>query len=72
MKHVFISVFNFYIDGFRSMTVGKVLWTIILIKLSIMFFIIKPFFFSHTAGSRNVTGQGASEYVFNELVNRGR
>lgn len=26
-------VFRFYVDGFRSMTVGKTLWAIILVKL---------------------------------------
>jgi len=39
------SIFRFYVDGFRSMTVGKVLWQIILVKLFIMFAILKFFFF---------------------------
>ena len=30
-------IFLFYYEGFRGMTVGKTLWTIILIKLFIMF-----------------------------------
>jgi len=38
-------IFYFYYDGFRSMTVGKSLWMIILIKLFIMFVILKIFFF---------------------------
>ena len=37
-------VFRFYVDGFRSMTVGKTLWAIILVKL-FMFAILKLFFF---------------------------
>ena len=45
-KHnIFVRIWRFYIDGFRSMTLGKTLWTIILIKLFVMFFIIKLFFF---------------------------
>lgn len=32
-------------DGFRSMTVGKKLWMIIIIKLFILFFIFKLLFF---------------------------
>ena len=36
----------FYYDGFRSMTLGRTLWAIILIKLFVMFFILKLFFFS--------------------------
>lgn len=34
-----------YVDGFRSMTVGRKLWAIILIKLAIMFLVFRLFFF---------------------------
>ncbi len=37
-------IFYFYKDGFASMKLGKILWSVILIKLFIMFAIIKPFF----------------------------
>lgn len=40
-----IRIFRFYVDGFRNMTLGKTLWTIILIKLFIMFFVLKHIFF---------------------------
>ena len=43
--HMLKRVWMFYYDGFRSMTVGKTLWIIIGIKLFIMFFILKLFFF---------------------------
>lgn len=35
----------FYVEGFRSMTWGRTLWVIILIKLFIMFAILRVFFF---------------------------
>lgn len=38
-------VVKFYIDGFRSMTLGRTLWAIILVKLFIMFAVLKAFFF---------------------------
>lgn len=38
-------IWLFYYEGFKSMTIGKTLWLIILIKLFIMFFILKLFFF---------------------------
>lgn len=38
-------VFSFYYQGFRNMTWGKKLWRIILIKLFIMFAILRLFFF---------------------------
>lgn len=38
-------IYQFYIDGFRSMTIGRKLWWLILIKIFILFFIFKLFFF---------------------------
>ena len=38
-------VIRFYVDGFRSMTLGRTLWGIILLKLFIMFAVLKAFFF---------------------------
>lgn len=35
----------FYADGFRSMTVGRTLWAIILIKVFILFAVLRLFFF---------------------------
>lgn len=43
--NVFRKVFRFYADGFREMTVGRTLWAIILVKLFIMFAVLKVFFF---------------------------
>ena len=37
--------FRFYYEGFRNMTWGRKLWRIILIKLFIMFVILRLFFF---------------------------
>lgn len=41
-------IWLFYVDGFRSMTVGKTLWIIIIIKVVIMFAVLKIFFFPRT------------------------
>ena len=38
-------VIRFYVEGFREMTVGRTLWAIILIKLFILFAVLKVFFF---------------------------
>ena len=38
-------VYDLYYDGFRNMKLGRTLWAIILIKLFIMFAILKVFFF---------------------------
>ena len=35
MTDILYKVYRFYVDGFRSMTVGRVLWTVILINKKI-------------------------------------
>ncbi|MEJ2690011.1 MAG: DUF4492 domain-containing protein, partial [Deltaproteobacteria bacterium] len=44
MQNPFSKVFRFYRDGFAGMQLGRTLWLIILLKLLILFLIIKPFF----------------------------
>lgn len=65
--------FNFFTmfrDGFKSMTLGKTLWTIVIIKLIIMFLILRPFFFPNFLSSKFDDSQSKSEYVSDELVKR--
>lgn len=38
-------VWRFYRDGFRDMTWGRTLWIIILVKLFVLFAILRVFFF---------------------------
>ena len=38
-------IVRFYLEGFHSMTLGRTLWAIILLKLFIMFAVLKAFFF---------------------------
>lgn len=60
-----------YVDGFRSMTLGKTLWLIIGIKLFVFFVIIKILFFPNFLSSKSDTDAGKAEYVREQLVNRG-
>ncbi len=69
MKNTLLTIWNFYLEGFRSMTLGRTLWLIILIKLFIMFFILKMFFFPNFLGSLP-EGTNRSDYVGKELVRR--
>jgi protein-S-isoprenylcysteine O-methyltransferase Ste14 len=61
--------FHLYYDGFRSMTLGKVLWTVILIKLFIIFVVLKLFFFPNFLKEHAEEGK-ESEFVANELIHR--
>ena len=60
--------FAMYIDGFKNLTWGKPLWIIILVKLFIMFAILKVFFFPNVLNSRFDTEEEKSEYVLEELT----
>ena len=58
---------DLYYDGFRHMTLGKTLWAIILIKLFIIFVILKIFFFPNYLKQHAEKGQEA-EYVATQLT----
>lgn len=61
-------IFRFYLEGFKSMTIGKTLWAIILIKLFIMFAILKLFFFPNFLKSNFKTDEERSNYVIERLT----
>lgn len=67
--NILYKIFRFYVDGFRNMTVGRVLWTVILIKLIIIFAVLKLFFFPDILKLRSSGGDRAG-YVAGELVRR--
>ena len=62
-------VYDLYADGFRSMRLGRTLWAIILIKLFIMFAILKVFFFPNFLKEHASKGQ-ESDYVASEFIER--
>lgn len=60
-------VYHLYYDGFRQMTLGRTLWAIILIKLFIIFVVLKLFFFPNFL-KQHANGNEA-EYVATQLTN---
>ena len=62
-------IFLFYYEGFRSMTIGKNLWIIILIKLFVMFFVLRLFFFPDFLESNFRNDKERSDYVTDQLIN---
>jgi hypothetical protein len=64
----FQRIYRFYIDGFRRMTVGRTLWKVIIIKLIIMFGVLKLFFFPDFLGTRFTTDEQRADHVLNELT----
>lgn len=68
-----ISKFNFFTmfrDGFKNMTLGRTLWILVIIKLIIMFLILKPFFFPNYLGSKFKDDQSKAEYVTDQLIEK--
>ena len=61
-------VYDLYADGFRSMRLGRTLWAIILIKLFIIFVVLKLFFFPNFL-KQHAEGDEA-DFVASELVDR--
>ncbi len=58
-------IFLFYVTGFREMTLGRTLWLIILVKLFVMFAVLRLFFFpSYLDKGRE------DEQVSGELIQR--
>ena len=61
-------IYDLYVDGFRHMRLGKTLWAIILIKLFIIFVVLKIFFFPNFL-KQHAEGDEAG-FVADELVER--
>ena len=69
-KNSFIyRAFDLYYDGFKHMTVGKTLWAVILIKLFIIFAILKVFFFPDFIKQNTQKGDEA-DFVSTEMIKR--
>ncbi len=68
-SNILIRIGRFYIEGFRAMTLGKTLWAIILIKLFILFFILRLFFFPNILQKNFDTDEERANAVIENLTN---
>lgn len=66
---VVVRIYRFYLEGFKRMTWGRTLWFVILVKLFIMFAVLKIFFFPRFL-ERFDSQNEKQEYVSNELIER--
>lgn len=65
--------FNFFTmfrDGFKNMTLGRTLWILVVLKLCIMFLILRPFFFPNFLNSKFEDKSSKADYVRQELIER--
>jgi hypothetical protein len=70
-KSILYRIYDLYADGFRSMKLGRTLWAIILIKLFVIFAILKLFFFPNFIKEHAEQGQ-ESEFVATQVLNMER
>ncbi|MHA7112027.1 DUF4492 domain-containing protein [Sunxiuqinia elliptica] len=68
-KGLFSRVWSLYYDGFRNMGKwGRQVWLIIFIKLFIMFFVLKLFFFPNFLKTNFETDEERGNHVLENLV----
>lgn len=68
MKRAIVAIYNFYVEGFRNMTWGRQLWWIILLKVVLLFLVLRVFFFRPVLADKS--DEQKIEYVSNQLINR--
>ena len=64
-------IYDLYADGFRHMTVGKTLWVMIIVKLVIIFLVLKLFFLPDFIKSNAQKGKEA-DFVEQQITSRGQ
>ena len=62
------SIFTFYLEGFKSMKLGRKLWLIVAIKLFIIFAVIKLLFFPNILEENFKSDKERSEYILKQLT----
>lgn len=69
-QNVFMRIWKFYFDGFRNMSGwGKQVWIVILLKLFVMFVVLKLFFFPNFLKTNFDSDEQRSEHVLENLTN---
>lgn len=68
-QNLLVRLWRFYADGFERMSGwGRQVWIIILLKLFIMFFVLKLFFFPNFLKKNFETDEQRSEHVLENLT----
>ena len=66
MKRAIIAIYNFYVEGFRNMTWGRQLWWLILLKVGLLFLVLRAFFFKPILAGKS--DEQKIEHVSNQLI----
>ena len=63
-----MAIWDFYVEGFRAMTWGRQLWLLILLKVVILFVLLRGFFFRPTLAGKSE--EQRIEHIGNQLTKR--
>ncbi|MBR2976647.1 MAG: DUF4492 domain-containing protein [Alistipes sp.] len=68
MLKAIASIWNFYVEGFRNMTWGRQLWWLILLKVVILFLVLRAIFFKPVLAGKSE--EQRIEHVSTQLLNQ--
>ncbi len=66
IKSTIISIWNFYVEGFKGMTWGRPLWALIFLKVIILFLVLRMFFFEPILAGKSEAEK--IDHVSTELI----
>jgi hypothetical protein len=66
MKRAIVAIYDFYVEGFRNMTWGRQLWWVILLKVILLFAVLRVFFFKPILAGKSE--EQKIEHISNELI----
>ena len=64
---LFYRIYRFYRDGFARMSIGRTLWLVVIVKLLIIFLVLKLFLMPDVLSLKSAPGK-ESEYVGERLL----
>ena len=68
MKRAIVAIYDFYVEGFRNMTWGRQLWWVILLKVILLFAVLRVFFFKPILAGKSE--EQKIEHISNELIRK--
>lgn len=71
LRNLPVKIFRFYYDGFRNLSEwGRRVWIIIIIKLFIIFIVLKMFFFPDFLKKNFRNDDERGKFVMEQLLNK--
>lgn len=69
--NIISNIYDFYISGFKNMVVGKTLWKLIFIKLTVIFVFLNYFIHDKSIKTEYKTHDEKIDFVYKNLTQRG-